>query len=249
MGRDTGITWTDHTFNPWWGCTRVSAGCERCYAESFANRLGARLWGSGVPRRTFGVKHWQEPLLWNRQAAAEGRKHFVFCGSMCDVMDEEAPAGERARLWPLIDHTPYLIWQLLTKRPEGFARWLPKFEHGNVILMATAENQEVYNLRWPLLRDAADRRGLQTGISYEPALGPLSIAGFDSAPDWLIFGGESGAGRRVMVHEAENAAKILFECTMLGVRFFIKQMSARTPAEGKALIPANLLVQEMPVLE
>ena len=61
MGEQTGIEWTDHTFNPWWGCVRVSPACQHCYAETIAKRTGNAVWGVDAPRRFFGDKHWQEP--------------------------------------------------------------------------------------------------------------------------------------------------------------------------------------------
>ena len=72
MSKDTGISWTDHTFNPWWGCTAVSAGCDHCYAEAFDNRMGGDHWGKGKPRRTFGDAHWREPIAWNEAAKKAG---------------------------------------------------------------------------------------------------------------------------------------------------------------------------------
>src|SRR5271167_714272 len=118
MGEKTAISWTDHTFNPWWGCTRVSPGCVNCYAETFDKRVfGAEgvHWGPGKPRRTFGDKHWNEPLRWNKKAREAGVYRKVFCASMADIFDVEAPTGERERLWDLIRSTDCLIWQLLTK--------------------------------------------------------------------------------------------------------------------------------------
>src|SRR6267142_6622676 len=96
MGAETGIAWTDHTFNPWWGCTRVSPGCEHCYAESWDARWssevhpgrGAEHWGPEAPRRFFGETHWNEPRAWNRKALAAGRLHKVFCASMADVFEK-----------------------------------------------------------------------------------------------------------------------------------------------------------------
>jgi protein gp37 len=247
MGKETGISWTDHTFNPWWGCTKVSPGCDNCYAEAFDKRVGGTHWGKGQSRRIFGDKHWNEPLHWDAAAAAAGVKRRVFCASMADVMDDEAPAGARARLWNLIDATPNLIWQLLTKRPHRYSRYLPeRFLHGNVWLGVTAENQEFFDVRWPILVAAAVHRNIPiTWISYEPAIGPLSIAAWHVHPDWIIFGGESGAGRRPC--EVEWAERLLAECRETNCsRFFMKQMGARTPAAGKALIPAHLLIQEFP---
>ena len=224
-------------FNPWWGCTKVSPGCEHCYAEAFDKRVGGAHWGKGEPRRTFKDAHWNEPLKWT------GR---VFCGSMCDVMDDEAPQGARERLWALIDSTPELTWQLLTKRPHRYARFLPStgFKHRNAWLGTTAENQHYYDVRWPELDRAAKMFDLKSFISYEPAIGGLSIAGHETKPDWLIFGGESGNGRRPM--EASWAESVKAECEQFGVAFFMKQMSARTPKEAAGLIPAHLLLRQFP---
>ena len=187
MGKDTGISWTDHTFNPWWGCTKVSPGCDHCYAEIVDSRYSeSSHWGKGSPRRTFGEKHWNEPLKWNAQAIADGTRPRVFCASMGDVNDDEAPEGERERLHRLINATPSLFWLLLTKRPSRFLRYLPSngFAHDNVMLMATVEMQEFYAPRTNALHTAAsvlhtrndllrrNAKPILTGISYEPALGP-----------------------------------------------------------------------------
>lgn len=247
MGINTGISWTDHTFNPWWGCTKVSAGCDNCYAATFDKRVGGDHWGKDKPRRSFGVKHWNEPLQWDSAAGRAGIKRRVFCASMADVMDDESPEGERERLWALIDETPNLIWQLLTKRPQRYSRYLPlKFKHENVWLGFTAENQENYDLRWPYVADEAFRHDLYSFVSYEPALGPLSmISGRRSlVPDWVIFGGETGHSRRPMLESW--AADIASECHLTGAKFFMKQFSATTPKQAAELIPANLLIRQFP---
>jgi protein gp37 len=247
MGRETGISWTDHTFNPWWGCTKVSPGCDNCYADAFDKRTGGAHWGKGAPRRTFGDKHWNEPLRWNREAEAKGVQAKVFCASMADVMDDEAPEGQRQRLWELVDETPYLIWQFLTKRPHRYLRYLPPagFMHHNAILGTTAEDQERYNARIGHVRHAADTFDLKCFVSYEPALGALSFQG--NSPDWLIFGGETGPNRRPM--EQQWAEAIKAECDAFGVPFFMKQMSAATPARAAELIPPRLLIHNFPVAQ
>lgn len=252
MGEVTGISWTDHTFNPWWGCTKVSPGCDNCYAEAFDKRVGGAHWGKGEPRRTFGDKHWNEPIRWNRQAEKEGRKHRVFCASMADVMDDESPEGERERLWKLINETPNLQWQLLTKRPHRYERYLPaEFKHNNVWYGATAENQEFFDVRWPILCELVIQRGGIAWISYEPAIGPLSIVqspltGFyyNVRPDWIIFGGESGNNRRECYRAWADRLKD--ECAISDCSFFVKQMGGRTPTEGKVAIPPELMIQEFP---
>lgn len=243
MGEVTAISWTDHTFNPWWGCTRVSPGCDHCYAEAFDKRVGGSHWGKGEPRRVFGEKHWNEPLRWNKAAEKAGKPAMVFCASMADVMDDEAPEGQRDRLWDLIDATPHLIWQLLTKRPQRYHRYLPEqFRHKNVWLGTTCENQEMYDLRWPILSIAG--KGELLWISYEPAIGPVRIREHREKPEWIIFGGESGNRRRDC--QRSWADVMLRDCRDLEIPFFVKQMSARTPAEGKALIPPDLMIQEFP---
>lgn len=258
MGEVTKISWTDHTFNPWIGCTKVSPGCDNCYAETLNHRWGDDNWGKGKPRRMTSDSNWRQPLKWDRDAAQSGVKAKVFCASLADVMDDEAPEGGRERLWELIDRTPNLIWQLLTKRPHRYERYLPKngVRHGNVWLGTTCENQEFYDVRWPILKYIAARYSLTSWISYEPAIGPLSIRKGVKAngypfvnvwldyPDWIIFGGESGQGRRPM--ERKWADDLLAECNQTGTRFFMKQFSALTPDKGKDLIPAELLIRQFP---
>ncbi len=244
MGEKTGISWCNHTFNPWWGCTKVSAGCDHCYAEGFDKRIGGDHWGKDKPRRVFPDKHWNEPLKWNKLATDSGAKALVFCASMADIMDDEAPEGALERLWALIDATPHLIWQLLTKRPQRYAKRLPEsFKWGNVWLGCSAENQECFDLRYPIVCDVALKHNAIAWVSYEPALGPLSITG-GHHPDWIICGGESGGGRRNMpVEWAEN---LLAECRQYDVAFFMKQMSAITAPAGKLLVPEHLKIHEFP---
>ncbi|MFN7132217.1 MAG: DUF5131 family protein [Myxococcales bacterium] len=106
MGETTKIEWTDHTFNPWWGCMRVSPGCERCYAEAFAKRTGHNVWGPTEGRRLFGEQHWREPLKWARAAANAGERRRVFCASMADVFEDRPELEpERQKLWSLIRAT------------------------------------------------------------------------------------------------------------------------------------------------
>jgi len=252
VAETTGISWTDATFNPWWGCTKVSPGCDHCYAEAFDKRVGGAHWGKGESRRIMSDHYWNDPLRWDKKAAKESVKRKVFCGSMCDIMDDEAPEGQRERLWTLIDQTPNLIWQLLTKRPQRYERYLPKdFKHNNVWYGATAENQEFYDIRYPIICEVSIQRGGVNWISYEPALGPVSIvqsplSGFyyNVPPDWIIFGGESGHARRPM--KLEWLINLRAECKAVGTKLFVKQFSALTPAAGKALIPANLQIHEFP---
>lgn len=88
MGENSKIEWTDHTFNPWWGCTHVHAGCDHCYAETFAKRTGKAQWGDGGTRMLTGPSNWAKPLKWNHDAEQAGVRARVFCASMADVFED-----------------------------------------------------------------------------------------------------------------------------------------------------------------
>lgn len=150
MGENSKIEWTTHTFNPWWGCTKVAAGCTHCYAESFSKRTGRAKWGENGTRQITSPANWRDPIKWNKAAEEAGERHRVFCASMSDVFEDwsgpvmsfgrqpiylnrqlRASSGEadratlddvRHRLFELIDATPNLDWLLLTKRPENIRR-------------------------------------------------------------------------------------------------------------------------------
>ena len=126
MARDSAIEWTGHTFNPWWGCTKVSPACDHCYAETWARRTGFDIWGANTPRRHLSDDYWSQPLRWDRAAAQSGRRARVFCASMADVFEwNRTLDGLRKRLWKLVDSTPHLDWLLLTKRPHLARRLAP----------------------------------------------------------------------------------------------------------------------------
>ena len=126
MGKDSRIEWTHHTFNPWWGCVKVSPAYKHCYAEGWAKRVGLDVWGARAPRRFFSDAHWREPLKWNRGAETAGERRRVFCASMADVFEARDDLNPwRERLWQLIEATPFLDWLLLTKRPEHVGNCVP----------------------------------------------------------------------------------------------------------------------------
>jgi len=178
MGATTEIAWTDHTFNIVWGCAKVSEACKNCYAEAFAKRTGHNVWGAGADRRILSDKNWNEPRKWNAAAKALGVRKRVFCSSMADVFEDHTTvASQRERLWPLIAATPWLDWQLLTKRPENMVTMVPTLWKrdgwpDNVWAGTTAENQERLDERIEhLLAVPAAIRFL----SCEPLLGPLNL--------------------------------------------------------------------------
>ena len=174
MAEHSTIEWTDHTFNPWWGCTKVSPACDHCYAEVWAKRTGLGVWGARAPRRFLSDVTWERPLHWNHAAARSGRRMRVFCASMADVFEWGHGLGAvRDRLWTLIERTPHLDWLVLTKRPHlvrRLAPWTGRWpEH--VWLGTTAENQRFAAKRIPFLLDIPCRVRF---LSCEPLLGPGS---------------------------------------------------------------------------
>jgi len=233
MGEVTGIGWTDHTFNPWIGCTKVSPACDNCYAADMAARYGWAQWGD-FPRQRTAASTWKQPLTWNRKAP-DGETRFVFCASLADVFDNQIDPQWRADLFDLIRATPRLTWLLLTKRignavaMSEAAGGLPR----NAALGATMVTQEEYD-RDRMKLSAA--RGLLapafTFASMEPLLGPVILD--KHAPDWIIVGGESGANARHMPEAWVRSLRV--QSAALDRVFFFKQWGGRTPkANGKAL--------------
>lgn len=239
MGENSKIEWTDHTFNPWIGCQKVSPGCDHCYAEAMMDHRYHKVeWGPHGERKRTSEANWRKPIAWNKAAAVRGVRARVFCASLADVFDNQVPVEWREELWDLIAWTLELDWLLLTKRPENIAKMLPKasgWPWPNVWLGTTAEDQAHYDRRWKALQAIPARVRF---ISYEPACGPLSITFEPNHPDWVICGGESGPGARHM--PAEWARWTKSSCERLVIPFFMKQMT------GKATIPADLLVREFP---
>lgn len=182
MAENSKIEWTDHTFNPWIGCTKVSPACDHCYAEAWDARFKGHRWGPHAPRTKTSAANWRKPLKWNREAEERGIRYRVFCASLADVFDNHPSIDPqwRLELWELIAETPNLDWLLLTKRPQNIVRFLPdewgSGEWGepwsNVWLGTTVENQTEADRRIPhLLATPAAVRF----VSAEPLLGPVDI--------------------------------------------------------------------------
>jgi len=217
MAEHTSIAWCDHTFNPWWGCAKVSAGCQNCYAEKVSARFGGDHWGLGKPRRQFGTKHWIEPFKWNARAEKTRIRERVFSGSMCDVFDPEAPELALTNLMGLIHRTPALDWLLLTKRPELVS--LPSMNTpNNLWLGTTIENRAALPRVFSLLANGLAAPVLF--LSCEPLLedlGDFRLQGID----WVIAGAESGPGARPM--NEDWVRRLRDQCTALHIPFFYKQ--------------------------
>jgi protein gp37 len=235
MGIETGIAWTDHTWSPWIGCTKVSDGCKFCYADTLNHRWGHDNWGVGKPRRV--TANWRQPVTWDKQARAAGVRRKIF-PSMCDPFDLEVPSQVFADFMNLVEATPNLDWLLLTKRIGAVRTRLLEIGReslpGNVWLGASAENQTWLEQRAPVLLSFDVKVRF---LSLEPLLGPLDVtpyiiphfaaddprhAPWRNGVEWLIIGGESGHGARPMA--LEWADKIINDVTMRSsAAVFMKQ--------------------------
>lgn len=235
MGEYTRIEWTDMTFNPWIGCTKVSPACDNCYAEAMMDtRYGRVRWGAGEDRSLTSKSNWALPRKWDREAEKNGTRPFVFCSSLADVFDNEVDVMWRVRLWRLIEETPNLVWLLLTKRVGNILKMTDAINGthlhmANVAIGSTFGNQEEYDRDRMKLFDVKCRRApLFTFGSFEPLLGPVILDKF--APDWIIVGGESGHNARHM--ETEWARSLLRQSREMGRIFNFKQNGGRGSDKG-----------------
>jgi protein gp37 len=237
MGAKSKIEWTDSTFNPWVGCTKVArargapSACDFCYAEKWAKRSGQVEWGNH-PRRRTTEAYWRNPLAWNNRArlfqTEHGRRQRVFCASLSDVFDNQVDPSWRADLFNLIRACDELDWQLLTKRPQNIRKMLP-VDWGDGypnVWLGTSIESDRYTFRADWLRrtPAAVRF-----LSLEPLLGPLPSLDLEGI-GWVIVGGESGPGARPV--DPDWVRDLRDRSVDAGVPFFFKQWGGRTPKAG-----------------
>ncbi|MBT2326064.1 phage Gp37/Gp68 family protein [Variovorax paradoxus] len=254
MSSNSKIEWTDHTFNPWIGCTRISPGCDGCYAAvSTPARAMKVIWGATEPRHRTAPSTWKQPLAWHRGHEAffaqHGRRQRVFCASLADVFDNAVDPQWREDLFALIRECENLDWLLLTKRIGNVASMLPwkgeaeHWPHVRIGITLTSQAE----LERDLLKLIA--LGGPNFVSAEPLLGPLDFTAeyftkklgsypFKGLPsehrtrlihlvDWLIVGGESGPHARPM--HRDWARSLRDQCGDAGVQFFFKQWGAYIP--------------------
>jgi len=174
--RPDGSVVPGYSFNPWYGCQKISPACANCYAEAWAKRAGRDF---STPTRTTPA-NWREPLKWNREAQGAERRPRVFCASLADVFDNRVPAEWRDDLWALIRATPNLDWLIVTKRIGNAARMLPEdWGDGwpNVWLIATVVNQQEADRDIPKLLQIP---AAVHGLSIEPLLGKIQLLNLDN---------------------------------------------------------------------
>lgn len=226
MGTD--IQWTDETWNPVTGCTKISPGCRNCYAERMSKRLRGRY---GYPadepfRVTLHPDRLDQPYRWRKPRR-------VFVCSMGDLFHEDVPFEFIDKVCGVMGGTPFHAYQILTKRPERMADYFSQWGgcHGRQCwLGTTVENQEMANLRIPKLLTISTAVRF---LSCEPLLEPIFNLPLDGI-DWVIIGCESGPRRRPC--KAPWLVSIIDQCDKAGVPPFVKQVSAHRCECGRVHI-------------
>lgn len=261
MAKETGIAWTDSTFNSWWGCTKVAehTACADCYAEMVDKRTGENHWGHGAPRRLLSEHARNEPYRWQKQAdkffAEHGRDRRVFTLSMGDLLDNEVDPLWRADHMRTMEACDRLQWQICTKRITNLPKmvlpsWMPTMEHGprwpkNIGVLITVVTQAEADRDIPRLLECKRRLGIPwVGISYEPAQEGIDFTPWLGELDWIIFGGKSGAKWNDRPFDLAWARQTRDQCEQAGVAFFMKQVAAFRPTVE--MIPADLMIRQFP---
>jgi protein gp37 len=258
MGATTTIGWTDKTYNPWIGCQRVTREeCGDCYAARWAHRHHLDVWGPLASSHRHLTRTSKQPLAWNEEAKALGRRYKVFCASLADVFEPHPEVTEaRTQLWDTIQATLYLDWQLLTKRPKFITRLVPSswLVHwpAHVWIGVSVGTQAAAHKRVPYLLDIpAPIRFL----SCEPLVEPVTLLPWLTTGKlaWVICGGYSGREERPM--DLAWARTLKRECDACHVAFFMKQLGSvyarehglrNWKGEDPAEFPEDVRVQQFP---
>jgi protein gp37 len=222
MGDKSPIEWTDATWNPSTGCSKVSPGCKNCYAE----RLSQRLQKMGNPKYRHGFRFTlhrdalELPLSWKRP-----RKIFV--NSMSDLFHESMPEAFLRRCFEVMEKADWHSYQILTKRPDRMLAFAE--DYGDIpghIWFGTSVELAMYKSRIETLKAVKAKIKF---ISFEPLLGPIGDVDLRGI-SWAIVGGESGPNHRPI--EARWVREIRKQCKRQKVSFFFKQWGGRTAKSG-----------------
>ena len=226
----TGISWTDLTWNPVSGCSKVSPGCQNCYAEAWSHRWGRSFDVTLHPRKLKEVKR-----------IPSGSK--VFVNSMSDLFHEEVPFDFISLVMNLIASRPDVDFQVLTKRPERVLAYdhLPPPLPDNLWLGVSVE-MALYRDRIDLLRKTS---ALVKFISFEPLLGDIGAIDF-SGISWAIIGGESGPHHRPL--NIEWARNLVRQAKDQGVAVWMKQLGGIRPGGELDDFPEDLRIREFPAI-
>jgi protein gp37 len=263
MAENSKIEWTNHTANLWWGCTKVHAGCDNCYALGMAKRVGNDIWGDDKPRRMI-ANVWKELTKFQKEANELGEVKRVFVGSMMDIFEkpkllvnhkgEPIKEGEE-EFWntgqlrdkffnEVVPNSPNLMFLLLTKRPSNINKYIPdswkENPPANVMFGTSPVSQKTANDLISQLEKVKGRRF----VSIEPQLEMIDLmvtskeTGLPliSSLDWVINGGESGHHKRPF--DTDWGRKLREVSKSNKVAFFFKQI------DKKQAIPIDLMIRE-----
>lgn len=231
------ISWTDHTFNAWIGCSEAAfvsddgreyehQGCINCYAKAMAAFRGWAEWGPGKPRRVTGEDNWRKPYRWARQAVDAGKPALVFCMSLGDVLDVDAPKDAQIALWRVIADTSHALrWLFLTKR-IGRQEIIPRVIRNACWIGTSISDQPSADALVPLLLASSGFAG--RFLSVAPQVAPIiprdGWLGKD-AVFWVLQEGESGKAARPF--DVEWARTWRDASRAAGVPYHLKQLGAR----------------------
>lgn len=258
MVANSAISWTDHTWNPWIGCTKISPACDHCYAEAWAKRYGRAEWGDN-PRQRTSASTWRQPFKWNKETPGA----FVFCASLADIFDNQVDPQWRRDAFDVMRATPRLTYLLLTKRPGNIdkladaAGGLPK----NAAIGCTIVTQEEADRDLPKLLTAGHAEQVRF-VSIEPMLGAIDLTcvqtliwrraeqvnaltgelsgmfgdpgGYTARLSWVICGGESGPGARPV--DPAWVRSLRDQCRAADVPFHFKQWGGVTAKAGGKML-------------
>jgi protein gp37 len=229
MAENSAIEWTDATWNPVTGCTKISAGCDNCYAARFSERF------RGVPGHPFEMgfdltlrpERMKQPLEWKRP-------RMIFVNSMSDLFHKDIPKEHIVAVFDTMEKADWHVYQLLTKRSSLLQKFIndryrTRKAPAHIWFGVSVENRQATARITHLQKANAHVRFL----SIEPLIapvGPLDLR----AIDWVIVGGESGPGARPM--NPEWAIDVRNQCLAAGVAFFFKQWGGRSPKTGGRLL-------------
>ena len=225
MAQLSSIEWTDATWNPVTGCTKISPGCKHCYAERMAKRLESM----GQPRYRNGFQLTlqpdvvDQPLTWKKP-------RLVFVNSMSDLFHDEVPLSYLRRVFEVMDAAHWHVFQVLTKRSERLAEIASRLAWPPNVWMGVSVESEEYTYR---IDDLSGTPAAVRFLSVEPLLGPISKLSLKNI-DWVIVGGESGPHARPI--HPNWVRSIRNDCLSAGVPFFFKQWGGtRKSTTGRVL--------------
>lgn len=240
MANATAIEWTDATWNPVTGCTKISPGCDHCYAERFSERFrGTR----GHPFEagfdlTIRPERLEQPLRWREP-------RMIFVNSMSDLFHKQIPKTFISAVFDAMETGNWHIYQVLTKRSSLLQRfvnhrYMARRAPGHIWLGVSIENKQATSRIRHLQKANANVRFL----SIEPLIASVGKLNLDGI-DWVIVGGESGPGARPM--EQDWVVDIRNQCLAAGVAFFFKQWGGRSPKAGGRLLEGREWNQFPPI--